>query len=144
MQTPSQHPIPQFILDLLDLLTSAQVVQAFLVHVFALASVFLVVNGSDIPDTISNVLFGIVGYYFASQVTPRQSRDGSPPPTGPTVPTQPPTLPTVPTAQHTPRPEDAPAPFGITSSAQHDTASPAASGNSHSQAVPPSGDGSHE
>lgn len=46
-------------------LTSPQVVQAFLVGVFSIVAAVLVLDDRAIPETISGVLFAVVGYYFA-------------------------------------------------------------------------------
>lgn len=64
-----EPPIPLLAI-VLNQLTSSQTIRAMLVITSTVTMLSLVLLGKDIPDTVTAILFAVVGYYFG-EAAPR-------------------------------------------------------------------------
>lgn len=60
-------PLPA-IAKAVNQLTSSQAIRALLVVISVGTMTYLVIIGREIPDTITAILFAVVGYYFGEAV----------------------------------------------------------------------------
>lgn len=67
-----EPPIPLLAI-VLNQLTSSQTIRAMLVVFSSLTMLSLVVRGHDIPDTVTAILFAVIGYYFG-EAAPRPDK----------------------------------------------------------------------
>lgn len=68
-----EPPLPTIAL-LLHQLTSSQTIRAMLVLFSSVTMILLVYMGRDIPDTMTAILFSVIGYYFGEAAPRPQNR----------------------------------------------------------------------